>query len=129
MGRSRNPHNRLKTLSILVSILACNLDLYAQIPKQTLTVAVIPSQTRLNSRFAYVADQLVHSLASSGQYEVVDGLSLINGRLSSQVLEEAQKMGVHALFQVSVTMADQRTGAGLNAGLGQIKIGQIYDVG
>ena len=52
MGRSRNPHNRLKTLLILVSILACNLDLYAQIPKQTLTVAVIPSQTRLNSRFA-----------------------------------------------------------------------------
>ena len=129
MGRSRNPHNRLKTLLVLVSILACNLDLCAQIPKHTLTVAVLPSQTRFNSRFPYAADQLVHSLMSSGQYEVVDGLSLINGRLSSQVLEEAQKMGVHAIFQISVTMADQRTGAGINAGLGQIKIGQIYDVG
>ena len=129
MGRSRNPQNHLKLLMVLVSILACNLDLYAQIPQHTLTVAVLPSQSRLNYRFPYATDQLVHSLANSTQYQVVDSLSLIDGRLSSQVLEEAQKMGVHVLFQVSVTLADQRTGSGINAGLGQIKLGKIYDVG
>ena len=85
MGRSRNPHNRLKTLLVLVSILACNLDLCAQIPKHTLTVAVLPSQTRFNSRFPYAADQLVHSLMSSGQYEVVDlGGEVICEHLSNQ---------------------------------------------
>lgn len=129
MKRYRANRNRLTLTVLIFSLFAGIVTVQAQQPAEKLTVAVMPSQSRLHYRFPYVTDQLVHNLVNSNQYTVVDSLSLTDGRLNSQILTKAQEMGVDAIFQLTVTVMDQRTGSGFSTGLGQIKIGKIYDLG
>ncbi|MBA62664.1 MAG: hypothetical protein CMJ76_09900 [Planctomycetaceae bacterium] len=129
MKRYQVNRNRLTLTILIFSLFVGPVTVKAQQPLEGLTVAVLPSQSRLHYRFPYVTDQLIHNLVNSNQYTVVDSLSLTNGRLNAQVLTKAQEMGVDALFQLTVTVIDQRTGSGFSTGLGQIKIGKIYDLG
>ena len=129
MKRYRANRYRLTLTVLIFSLFAGIVTVQAQQPAEKLTVAVMPSQSRLHYRFPYETDQLVHNLVYSNQYTVVDSLSLTDGRLNSQILTKAQEMGVDAIFQLTVTVMDQRTGSGFSTGLGQIKIGKIYDLG
>ncbi|MCH2599047.1 MAG: CsgG/HfaB family protein [Pirellulales bacterium] len=129
MKRYHANRNRLTLTILILSLFAGNWTLKAQQPVEKLTVAVLPTQSRMHYRFPYLSDQLIHNLVNSNQYTVVDSLSLTNGRLNSQVLTKAQEMGVDAILQLTVTVMDQRTGSQFSTGLGQIKLGRIYDLG
>ena len=129
MKRYQANRNRLTLTILIFSLFAGTWTVKAQQPAERLTVAVLPAQSRMHYRFPYLTDQLIHNLVNSNQYTVVDSLSLNNGRLNSQVLTKAQEMGVDAIFQLNVTVMDQRTGSQFSTGLGQIKLGKIYDLG
>lgn len=129
MKRYQANRNRLTLTILIFSLFAGTWTVKAQQPAERLTVAVLPAQSRMHYRSPYLTDQLIHNLVNSNQYTVVDSVSLINGRLNSQVLTKAQEMGVDAIFQLTVTVMDQRTGSQFSTGLGQIKLGRIYDLG
>lgn len=129
MKRYQANRNRLTLTILIFSLFTGTWTVKAQQPAERLTVAVLPAQSRIHYRFPYLTDQLVHNLVNSNQFTVVDSLSLHNGRLNSQVLTKAQEMGVDAIFQLTVTVVDQRTGSQFSTGLGQIKLGKIYDLG
>ena len=97
MKRYHANRNRLTLTILILSLFAGNWTLKAQQPVEKLTVAVLPTQSRMHYRFPYLSDQLIHNLVNSNQYTVVDSLSLTNGRLNSQVLTAAGN-GVDAIY-------------------------------
>ena len=128
MKRYHANRNRLTLTILILSLFAGNWTLKA-LTRRKIDCGCLPTQSRMHYRFPYLSDQLIHNLVNSNQYTVVDDLSLTIGRLNSQVLTKAREMGVDAILQLTVTVMDQRTGSQFSTGLGQIKLGRIYDLG